>query len=228
VAAGLIAATSVPITHFAPPSSFAVPASRSIATGTLQRLAFVIVASHAVFLGLTQWLLLEQFLGRALTDVAQPAAMAFRQYTLHVYGAEVVALAAAAAAAFGVRLVLGHQGNGRRVAVAGLLAYAPLTFYSAIVLLALMMGWQPDVWLMSAPDATDSDIAATLREALPVVLQPLLPWRHLATIIAAITFGALQRRLCRIGIRHAAITAAAAGAAALFVQLLMLGMPGVE
>ena len=228
MAAGLIAARSVSITHFAPPSYFAVPAGRAIATGTLQRLAFVIVASHAVLLGLTQWLLLEQFLGRALTDVAQPAAIAFRQYTLRMYGAEVVALAAAAAAAFGVRLVLGHQGNGRRVAVAGLLAYAPLTFYSAIVLLALVMGWQPDIWLMSGPDATDSDIAATLGEALPVVLQPLLAWRHLATIVAAITFGVLQRRLCRIGIWHAAITAAAAGAAALSAQLMMLGMPDIE
>lgn len=174
------------------------------------------------------WLLLEQFLGRTLSGVAQPVALAFRQYTLYLYGVEGVALAAAAVAVCVVRLAIGREGSGRRVAAAGLVAYAPVTLYSAAVLIALAAGWQPDVVLMSATGATGADVAGTIREALPIVLQPLLIGRYGATIVAAIVFGVLHATLCRTSARHSTIVAAAAGSAALAAQVLMLGMPDME
>jgi hypothetical protein len=228
LAARLIDACTVSISHPAPPSALAVSASGPVDTNTLQRVAVVIIASHAVLLGVVQWLLFEQFLERTVPDAAQAVAAAFRQYTLRVFGAEVAALAAAAAAVVVARLLLGRVGNSRRIAAAGVIAYAPITLWSMGVLLALAMGWQPDVWLMSAADARAPEIAATVREALPIVLQPLLLGRHMATVVAAIAFAILQWRLCRVSASHAAMMGTAAGVAAIAAQVLMLGVPMTE
>jgi hypothetical protein len=222
LAAALIDVSTVSITHPVPPSAPSVAAAGPLATATLQRAGIAIIASYAALLAVIHWLLFEQFLGRTVTGDGQAVAVAFRQYTLRVFGAEVAALAAAAAAVAVARLLLGRDGNSRRIAAAGTIAYAPIALWSIAVLIALALGWQPEVWLMSAANASDPEIAATIREALPIVLQPLLLSRYVATALGAVAFGILQWRLCRVSAVHAAIIASAAGGAALGAQLLML------
>ncbi len=73
---------------------------------------------------------------------------------------------------------------------------------------------------MSAADATDPQVAATLAEALPIVLQPFAIGRLIATPVASLVFAVLLRRGCGLGGRASVVAAVAAGTAAVLVHVL--------
>jgi hypothetical protein len=211
--------TMPPIYATTPSALDDIRATAHISTRTLARLALLTIASHAILLATTHWMLFHQFLDRAMPDLEHPLRIAFSAYSVRGFGLELSMLGAAATAVLAVRLAIGG-GNGRRVAASGLIAYLPVALYSLIVVLALAFGWEPDIWIMSAADATDPQVAATLAEALPIVLQPFAIGRLIATVVAALAFAVLQRRVCGLGARGSVVAALAAGAAAVLVHVL--------
>jgi hypothetical protein len=199
-------------------------------THRLERPALLVIVSHAVLVAATHWLLYQQFLGRAMPDLRAPLAAAFRGYTARTFAIELIALVAAGAAVAGIRLLAGlrhdHQpANAGPVATTGLISYVPVALFWLGAVVALTFGWEPEVWILSATDATDAQVSSAIQEALPIVLQPLVIGRQVATIAAAVTFAVLQRRLCGVGTGEAMLAAAAAGVSAIGVHMVMLGVP---
>ena len=210
----------------------------------LVRAGLIVIAVHALLLASVHWMLLRQFADRSMPDLHRPLASAFARYSADSFAIELLSLIAAVVAVAGLHLIAGRARqrlpqrpggvapglpqrpggvtSGPTVAAAGLLAYVPVASYSLGVLLALSFGWEPDVFIMSSAGATNPQISATIQEALPIVLQPLAMWRQLATIVGALVFAVLQRRLCGISTGRAIVTAVAAGLAALVVQFTML------
>ena len=222
----------MPLLSIATSTSLVKASDTRHSTHRLGRPALLAIASHAALLAATHWLLYQQFLGRAMPDVHVPLAVAFRTYTARTFTIELIALVAAGAAVAGIRLLarLLHQrqlGDAGAVALAGLISYAPVALFSLGAVVALTFGWEPDVWIMSAADATDPQVSSAIQEALPIVLQPLVIGRQVATIASAVTFAALQRRLGSVGTAETIFSAAAAGMTALSVYMAMLGVPWI-
>src|SRR5688572_11663837 len=165
------------------------------------------------------WMIYDQVLSRTIVDLRQPVTTAFLSYAIRVATIECLVAAAAGLAIFGASLAGGYRADRRLAAIAGVSYVAPMA-YSAAVIGTLLAGWEVDVWIMSVTDATDPQVSATVAEALPVVLEPLAIGRHAATVVAAVVFGILQRRLCGVSARQAAWSAGAAGAAAIAAYAL--------
>jgi hypothetical protein len=195
---------------------------RRLSTPSTERAGLFVVGLHAIFLAAVHWMLFNQFADRAMPDLHGALSTAFAAYSADSFSIELLSLLAAVLAVAGVRLAIGGVGRRATIAGAGLLAYVPIACYSLGVALALAFGWEPDIFIMAAADATNPQVADTIQEALPIVLQPLAIWRQLATVVAALVFAVLQRRLCGIGTGLAIATAGAAGLAALAVQFTML------
>ena len=191
----------------------------TVSTPRLTRAAIIIAALHATLLSVMLWMIFDQLLSRTIADLQPPVTSAFISYAVHVATMEFLVAAAAGLAIAGVTIARGYEAD-RRLAATAAVSYAVPALYSAAIIAAFVAGWEVDVWVMSATDATDPQVAATVADALPVVLEPLAIGRQGATVVAAIAFGILQRRLCDIGGRQAALTAGAAGAAALATYAL--------
>ena len=201
------------------------PAGRSIRTATLQRLGLAAVGVHAVALAFAHWLLYRLVLGRTLLDLEAPLRTAFTAYTLRAFAAEIAMLAAIAVAFSSVRFFLPAATDGRRLAAAGLVSYGALAFYGLAIIGAVAFGWEPDVFVMSAADATAVEAAAAIEEALPLVLQPLAWGRLAASLAAAALFTMAQVTLCGQVRSRAVLSAVMAALLAVAVQLLVLGVP---
>jgi hypothetical protein len=202
----------------------------------LRVLGVLVLGVHGVVLAFAQWLLYRQFLSRTLLDLVEPLRAAFVTYTLRIAAAE-LAMFAAAAGAIAITGAIDRRGGARKVgpdlqarfvAAVGLLAYAVVALYGVAIVAAVAFGWEPDVFVMSTADATDVEVVAALREALPLVLQPLLWGRLVTTIAASVAFWILQMHLCAVSRGRAAITAAAAALAAVAAQVLVLGVPDLS
>lgn len=183
------------------------------------------VTAHAVFLGFGHWLLYRLFVSRTLADLEPTLRTAFTQHTVRAIGAEIAILTAAAAAVMVVRGLLRIRTDARRLTAAGLLSYGAAVLYGLGVVTAITFGWEPDVFVMSAADATDAQIVSAIAEALPLVLQPLAWGRLAATAVCTVLFGLLQWRWCGVAAGPVVMTAAAAGLAAGAAHVAVLGVP---
>ena len=191
-----------------------VPQSDALSSASTKLLflgLFVFVV-HLALLAAIQWMVFEQFLTRSLVDVRQPLTTAFLGHGVRMVSVELLILGAARLALLALHRVRHSRVDLRRLAAAGLLSYVPMALYSVGVIVAFLAGWDLDVWILSASEASDREIASTIREALPVVLAPLLTGRQVANVAGAALFAWLQHRLCRIRAMEAILTATLAGA----------------
>ena len=101
-----------------------------------------------------------------------------------------------------------------------LISWTPVAIYSAGVLLAVASGWEPDVQIFASRGATDAQVAETIREAMPIVMEPFMTGRHIANGAALLLLVVLQHRVCGISIRRAIAAAAAAGFVATLAVIL--------
>jgi hypothetical protein len=76
------------------------------------------------------------------------------------------------------------------------------------------------VQIFSSHEATDAQVADTIREAMPVVMQPLTTGRHVANGMAMLLLAVLQYRLCGIDARRSIAAAGAVGVIATLAALL--------
>ncbi len=196
-----------------------------IETATLQRLGLAAVGTHAVALAFAHRLLYRQVLGRTLLDREAPLRTAFTAHTLRAFAGEIAMLAAIAVTFSTVRFLLPAATDGRRFVAAGLLSYGALACYGLAIIGAVAFGWEPDVFVMSAADATAVEAAAAIEEALPLVLQPLAWGRLAASLAAAALFAWVQVRLCARTTSRAVLSAVVAALLAVAVQFLVLGVP---
>jgi hypothetical protein len=203
-----VSAVHPPVT----PSLVPRPGAASGASTNLWILGLLVFVTHLALLAAIQWMVFDQFLSRSLVDVRQPLTTAFVGHGIRVVSVELLILGAARLAILALHRVRRSRVDMRRLAAAGLLSYAPLVLYSTGVIVAFLAGWELDVWLLSASEASAREIASTIREALPVVLAPLLTGRQVANIVGTALFAWLQHRLCRTGTMEAVLTAALAGA----------------
>lgn len=198
-----------------------------LATASIARAGLAALAVHVAVLAYANFLLYQQFLGRTLVDLQAPLRAAFTAYTFRVLAAESAMLAAAAAGVAIVQRIAPTHVDEGRLAATGLLSYGAVSIYGVAIVLATAVGWEPDVFVMSAFDATDAETAAAIAEALPYVLQPLAWGRLAASVASAALFAILQVRLCGQPATRAIATAAAAAACAAAGQIAMLGLPAM-
>jgi hypothetical protein len=184
----------------------------SSASTKLWILGLLVFVTHLLLLAAIQWMVFGQFLGRSAVDVRQPLTTAFVSHGVRMVSVELLLLGAARLAILAIHRVRGSRVDMRRLAAAGLLSYMPLVLYSAGVIVAFLAGWELDVWILSANGASAREIASTIRDALPVVMAPLLMGRQAANLVGAALFAWLQRRLCHTRTMEAVLTAALAGA----------------
>lgn len=79
----------------------------------------------------------------------------------------------------------------------------------------------PNVWILSAVGAAPGDVVASVREALPVLLESISMGLDVATATVVLVFGVLQWRLCRVTIREMSVTTAAVAVPLLLARLLV-------
>jgi hypothetical protein len=175
-------------------------------------LGLLLFVVHLALLAAIQWMVFGQFLTRSLVDVRQPLTTAFLGHGVRMVSVELLMLGAARLAILGLHRIRRSRVDMRALAAAGLIAYAPIALYSAGIIIAFLAGWNLDVWILSASEASDREVASTIREALPVVLEPLLIGRQVANVVGTVMFAWLQHRWCRIRTTEAVLTAALAGA----------------
>ena len=113
-----------------------------------------------------------------------------------------------------------HSAAAPRIVALWLVAQLPHALYGAGVVVAFVAGWQLDVWVISSRDATAPQIAATIEQALPIVLEPFAAGRLLATAAAIALFVWIGRRLGPLPLRPSFATAAAAAAGVTVAYLL--------
>lgn len=198
------------------PSLYPVPRAEAAPVTFATRLwygAILLFILHLLLVAAMQWMIYRQFLERSLVDVREPLTDAFLRHGWRSVSVEMILLAVARLTIVGVRRLRPMYVDARMLTAAGLLAYAPMVLFDASVLVAFVAGWQLDVWLLPAGDASDREIASTIREALPIVLEPLTLARQAANVAGAILFAWLQHRLCRIDAGRATLHATLAGAA---------------
>jgi hypothetical protein len=189
-----------------------VPRSDASSAATkLWILGLLVFVTHLALLVAIHWMVFDQFLSRSLVDVREPLTTAFVGHGVRMVSVELLILGAARLAILGLHRVRRSRVDMRMLAAAGLLSYAPLALYSTGVIVAFLAGWELDVWILSASEASAREIASTIREALPVVSAPLLMGRQVANVVGAAMFAWLQHRLCRTRPIEAVLTAALAG-----------------
>ena len=181
--------------------------------------ALVVLLLHLMLVVTVDWRVLGAVLTRAVgvarADSASVAAAAVRLAAFE--------LAALALAGLSAILVL-RGGRSRRDTVritsVFLVSWTPVAIYSAGVLLAVAGGWESDIQVFASREATDAQVAETIREAMPIVMEPFMTGRHIANGAALLLLVVLQHRVCGISIRRAIAAAAAAGFVATLAVIL--------
>lgn len=174
---------------------------------TFWRAGFAIVTVHLLMLAATQWLIYDHFRGRTPADLHGSVATVFQRESASIYAAELIALVT------GVLLVRRRSGPSTtstdRTVGALLVSYAPIAIASIGIAVAILAGWDLDVWVLSSSTATPAQTAATLREALPFVLAPLSTVRHIANFSAMVLLAIVLHRTCAVPVRRSFAVAAA-------------------
>ena len=125
-----------------------------------------------------------------------------------------IELAALALSGFAAIRVLGSRRSPvdtARIVSVFLIAWSPVVLYSAGILIAIAGGWVPEIQIFSSREATDAEVADTIREAMPVIMHPLTTGRHVANGTAALLLAVLLYRLCAIDMKRSLATAGVAG-----------------
>ena len=186
----------------------------------LRAAALVIVLLHLTLVVAVDWMMFESLLVRALGDV-QPGIAA--RVTAPVGRTVAIELAALVCGGFAAIRVLGRgrsRLNTARSVSVFLIAWSPVALYSAGILIALAWGWEPPVQIFSSREATDAQVADTIREAMPVIMQPLTTGRHVANGTSMLLLAVLHHRLCGINAKRSIASAGMAGAIATLAAIL--------
>jgi hypothetical protein len=177
-----------------------------VSTGTLAALGWAIVSLYLALVAANEWMVFTQFRAQTTPELQADVAAAFLARGTRMVSVELIALLVAGLVVINRRA--SAEGDvDRRALTVLLVSYLPLALYSMGVAGALLGGWNVDVWVLPAATASSRDIAATIGEALPVLLEPLSTGRAIATAGAAILFAVLQRRLCGMPLRASLATA---------------------
>jgi hypothetical protein len=203
------------IDHLSPCTRVDADAGTSVG---VRRTAVAVVTLHLLLLVASQWMVFSQFRQRMPGAFHDALAAEFAAKTATMLTIETVALLLGGLAAVGALKAFRSRRHAGRIAVLLLLSYVPIALYTSGVLLAFAMGWTVDAVLLATPGASPADVAATIGDALPVVLEPLTLGRHAANIIGILVFAALLRR------RERASMTGATGAAALVILILTLAV----
>jgi hypothetical protein len=178
--------------------------------------AGLVLLLHLALIAAVEWAMFASVLTRAIGGIQSGGAPWIAVPVGRTITIELAAVVLSGAAAISV-LGSGRRGaNTARLASVFLIAWSPVVLYSAGILLALALGWEPGIHVFSSREATDAQVADTIREAMPIFMQPLRSGRHLANGTAMVLLAVLQYRLCSI---DAARSIAAAAAAAIVITI---------
>ena len=185
----------------------------------LRAAATVVILLHLTLAVTVQWAIFEFLLTRALGGVQPGIATRLAALGWRTVAIELTALVLGGVAAIAV---LGGRPrlDTARVLSVFLIAWSPVALYSAGILLALATGWEPDVQIFSSLESTDAQVADTIHEAMPVIMQPLTMGRHAANATSMLLLAVLQFRLCGINAKRSIAAAGVAGAAATLAAIL--------
>ena len=194
-----------------PPELLNGASGRALATA-----GWTVVSLHFLLLAVNHWILLDQFRAQIPAPFRKTLAQIFIVRGMRDGAGEVMALTAGAWLTVQLRPPSPDAARSRRIVSALLLSYLPVALHSMGLAAALLGGWRLDIWIASSAGATPQAIAATLNEAVPVVMEPLARARDVVNAFAAITLGALLRQACGFSAWRAA------GAALGFAAVLTL------
>ena len=170
------------------------------ATVTLAVTGTAVVSLHLLLLAFNQWLVYDHLRMRIPDDLRDGLSAVFLSAALREGATELFGLGVAGAVALTLAGPARTDAVNRRVLAVLMLSYGPITLHSLGVAVAFLAGWDLDVSVASGAAVTPEDVATTVRESLPVVLEPLTAGRTVATVAAAIVCAVLQRRLCRLAL----------------------------
>lgn len=192
-----------------------VRGGRAVST-TLAAAGWTAIALHLLMLAVNQWLIYDQVRLQAPPELRDRVATIFVGGILRTGTGELLALLAAALLAVHLGRQPAFRAGPQLMLSVLLLSYAPIAMHSAGVAMALLGGWDLDVWLVASATARPDDVIATLADALPVILEPLSSGRTAATIGSVLVFALLQSRVCGLP------AVRSLGAALAFGGMLML------
>ena len=170
-----------------------------------------VVLLHLLLLAATQWMILGQLRTRAAGALQDGVAAGFAAYSARLLTINAAALVVAGAAALASLTPWRSRCDPWRTASLYLISWLPLVAWSFAVLAAFALGWNLDVLVISSRDATQTQIAETLSEALPVIVEPLTAGWHMANGAAVAVFAVLLNRRGGISARRAIAAAACVG-----------------
>lgn len=182
-----------------------------MSTRTLSAIGYVVVALHLALSVVNQWLIFDQLRIRTPDALQGSLVTAFLTYSASAMAAELMALVACVLIVAGLRNAGHGDGSTHRMVSTILIAYVPIALYSLMVAAALVVGWEPNVWVLSSRTATPDEVAATIREALPAILEPLSTLRHVANGAAALLSVLLLRRMCSVTLGRSIVAAVVFG-----------------
>ena len=187
----------------------------------LRAAAGVVLLLHLALVVAVDWAMFESLLERSLGGAQRGIAARVAAPVGRIVAIELAALVLGGLAAASVlRSGRSRPLNTDRFASVFLIAWSPLALYSAGILIALAGGWEPDVQIFSSHEATHAEVADTIREAMPVVMQPLTTGRHVANGLAMLLLAVLQYRLCGVDARRAMAAAGLVGIIATLAVIL--------
>ncbi len=177
-------------------------------TRNLERAGLSVFALLAMTTGANQWMAFQQLRSRMLAGIEDGLAAEFV-----LVASRRLACGAAIFLLGGLTLVgllawLGLTREPRRLLAVLLIALAPMLPYALGISVAFLTGWQLDAWVLAARGATAKEVAGTIQEAIPVVLDPAPSARYVAVGLSAILAVVLQRRLCGVRALKSSLVAA--------------------
>ena len=185
----------------------------------LRAAATVVILLHLTLAVTVQSAIFESLLARALGGVQPGIAARLAALGWRTVAIELTALLLGGVAAIAVLGRRPRLDTARFVSVF-LIAWSPVALYSAGILLALATGWEPQVQIFSSREATDAEVADTIREAMPVIMHPLTMGRHVANGTSILLVAVLLARLCGIDAKRSIAAAGVVGAIVTLAAIL--------
>ena len=122
---------------------------------------------------LNYWLAFQQLRPRIIGAAGDTVAADFLMVAATNLALRAAAFLAACGALTGLLARTRVIRNPGRLFVLLLLTLAPLLLHAVRVYVALLSGWQLDTWVLSTEGTASKELAATLYEAIPVLLEPV-------------------------------------------------------
>ena len=177
----------------------------------LRGAAALVILLHLALVAVVESAMFESHIKRALGGVQPGRGARLAAPVGRTVAIELAALALGGVAA--IRLLGSRRSrvDTARLVSVFLIAWSPVVLYSAGILLAIAGGWEPQIQIFSSREATDAEVADTIREAMPVIMHPLTTGRHVANGASALLLAVLLYRVCGIDVKRSIAAAAAAG-----------------